>query len=480
MNPDALPPHSPETELALLGYLLTDAPIAFAAIESAGVHAGHFFDLRHRRVFSECAAMHADGQAVSIITILPRLKSSVPATATDWLALLTSATHDQLSPHVCGTLCDQLVDLHRRRVALDVARRIGEAAQREDCGDVLADTQHALESLTRGFNADNLPPIEDAAEFTAADLPQPRELVRCVLHQGGKLVLGGGSKAFKTWVQLDLAISVAHGLPWLGNETVQGPVLYLNFEIQNHAWQRRIAAVADAKGITLKPGAISLWNLRGHAADFRSLLPRIAKQAKANRFSLIVLDPIYKLYGATDENKASDVAALLNGLEKLAVDTGAAIAFGAHFAKGNASQKEAIDRISGSGVFARDPDAILMFTRHEEEDAFTVEPILRNFAPIEPFAVRWEFPLMRRANELDPAKLKQPGGRKAEYSPDDLLKLLPPAGLTNGAWLDVADESEGIARRTFYRLRKTLESGGKVTLSKVTDRWTPICPKAKP
>ena len=39
-------------------------------------------------------------------------------------------------------------------------------------------------------------------------------------------------------------------------------------------------------------------------------------------------------------------------------------------------------------LFARDPDAILTLTKHEEEGAFTVEPILRNHAPIKPFVVR--------------------------------------------------------------------------------------------
>ena len=72
------------------------------------------------------------------------------------------------------------------------------------------------------------------------------------------------------------------------------------------------------------------------------------------------------------------------------------------------------------GVFARDPDSILTFTKHEEEEAFTVEAILRNHPHAEPFAVRWQFPLMRRADELDPARLKQPW-RKTRFS---LAKLL--------------------------------------------------------
>lgn len=269
-----------------------------------------------------------------------------------------------------------------------------------------------------------LPELIDAADFLAAPIDPPAELVAGILHKGSKLALGGSSKSFKTWSLLDLAISVATGADWLGRRTAQGKVLFLNFEIQPHAWQRRILDVAKAKGVEMKHGQVILWNLRGHAADFRQIIPRIIERARCENFALIVLDPIYKLYGGTDENAAGDVAALLNALETLATETGAAIAFGAHFAKGNASAKEAIDRISGSGVFARDPDSLLIFTKHETDDAFAVEPILRNFAPIEPFAVRWQYPLMTLADDLDPAKLKQVAGRKKEHNPKKLLAAI--------------------------------------------------------
>lgn len=119
-------------------------------------------------------------------------------------------------------------------------------------------------------------------------------------------------------------------------------------------------------------------------------------RAGADKYALIVLDPIYKLLGEREENVTHHITAIMNDLEKLAVKSRAAVAFGAHFSKGNQAGKESIDRISGSGAFARDPDSILILTRHEEDNAFTVEATLRNHAPIEPFVVRWDFPLMRR------------------------------------------------------------------------------------
>lgn len=105
-----------------------------------------------------------------------------------------------------------------------------------------------------------------------------------------------------------------------------------------------------------------------------------------------------------------------------------------------------------------------------------MEPILRNFAPVEPFAVRWQFPLMQLAGDLDPTKLKQAGGRKPTYSPYDLLALLPPSGLENKAWLELAD-ADGISRRTFFRLRAELKKAGKILESAASGKWQPISTK---
>jgi AAA domain len=183
--------------------------------------------------------------------------------------------------------------------------------------------------------------------------------------------------------------------------------------------------------------------------------------AAGDDVQLIVLDPVYKLLGGRDENSAGDISELLNEIEKLAVETGAAVAFGAHYSKGNQAGKESIDRISGSGVFARDPDSILTLTKHEQEDAFTVDSTLRNHPPIAPFVVSWNFPLMRRDNNLDPAKLKTARGRAKEHDANDLLEVLGSETMTTTAWKRAA-EKHFIKERTFYRLAKELKRSGQV------------------
>lgn len=316
----------------------------------------------------------------------------------------------------------------------------------------------------------SLPPIMDAADFVAKELPAPEELVKGILHRGSKLVLGGGSKSFKTWTLLDLALSVSHGCDWLGFPTTRRRVLYLNFEIQPWCWQQRIQAVAQARGIALGSGALSIWNLRGHAQEYTALLPQVREAARTD-YALIILDPAYKLYGGTDENKAGDIARLLNEIEALCVETGAATAFGAHFSKGNQASKESIDRISGSGVFARDPDSLLIFTKHEIQDAFTVESTLRNFKPVEAFVVRWRYPLMVPDGNLDPAKLKQAGGRPKKHDQADLLALLGEQQLTTTEWQQAAKRELGMSSSTFYSLKKELQQLGRILQSKVSNKW---------
>jgi len=326
----------------------------------------------------------------------------------------------------------------------------------------LADASHRLLDLQASNRRDALPPIQDARELIATPAPTPPELVWGILHQGSKLVLGGGSKTFKTWTLLDLAVSVAAGEPWLSFKTTKGRVLFLNFEIAPAFFRQRIQAVLEAKHITLAPHALDVWNLRGRGCCYTELLPMVRQRARGAGYSLIVLDPIYKLYGDTDENSAGEVARLMNALELVTVDTGASIGFGAHYAKGNAAAKEAVDRISGSGVFARDPDTILNFTRHEEENAFTVEATLRNHPPVEPFVARWHYPLMRRDDGLDPTKLKQPGGRPKLYTVDRLLSVLNGQKLESRNWFKIASSETGISKTRFYALLEEAKRNPKL------------------
>jgi hypothetical protein len=433
-----------------------------------------FDDLGHGIVAAAVRRLRDSGKPVGVLTVAGELNGELEKIGGELFLHTLSA--DAVSIDIAEYEAAGVLENYRKRKVRSV---LGDAlnaleAAPSQFDTIVAGTVSTLDSLSSDTPGDpSLPPIVDCSQFLATPLDPPEELVKGLLHKGSKLVLGGGSKSFKTWTLLDLALSVAHGRLWLGHETTPGQVLYANFEIQPWSWQGRLNAVAKARGIQIEPGRLSLINLRGKAADYSDLLPQL-REAMGEDYSLIVLDPIYKLYGQTDENKAGDVARLLNAIEDLAVSTGAAVAFGAHFSKGNQASKESIDRISGSGVFARDPDSLLVFTKHEQEDAFTVEATLRNFAPLDPFVVRWQYPLMVPDSNLDPSRLKKAAGRKREYTPEDLLEVIGSDSLSSSEWQKEALSEKGVSSSSFYALLGELQKSGRVIKSRINRKWTAV------
>jgi hypothetical protein len=228
--------------------------------------------------------------------------------------------------------------------------------------------------------------------------------------------------------------------------------------------QDRVKAIEKAKEITSEPGSMDIWNLRGHAVPYDVIVPMILERIKENDYGPVVLDPIYKLYGKTDENSAGDVAALMNELERLAVKAKAVVVFGAHYSKGNQAGKESIDKVSGSGVYGRDPDSILNFSKHEEDGALVVEADLRNLKPLEKFVVRWKYPLMVRDACLNPAKLKTGISKKAIYTVDDLIKVVVVESRTKKELKEIVIQATGMSESTFNTLFRKFETTEGVTL----------------
>ncbi|MGZ4963363.1 MAG: AAA family ATPase [Limisphaerales bacterium] len=415
-----LPPHSVEIEAQVLGCLITSPGLA-PQIERLGITRLSFYDLRHQRIFNAVQALVKDGKGPDTLTVVERLKAEGMVEDAGGWGYLASLEGSAL-------MFEQYVaELHQLRARRELLKQTASIESRahdllEPIATLQSDLQQAVALSDTGRNA--LPDINDMAAFLKREIPEPPQLIYGLLHQGSKMVLGGGSKTYKTWTLTDLAISVACGEPWLSLKTTKAKVLYANFEMFEFSFQKRARAICQSKNITIPEGAIDVWNLRSYVASYTVLFPRILERIKKSNYSMIVLDPIYKTYGETDENAAGAVAMLMNGLEQLSAQTGAAVVFGAHYAKGNAASKEAIDRISGSGVFARDPDTIVNVTRHEIDEAFTIEATLRNFKPIEPFVVRWIYPLMRRDEDLDPSRLKQANSRKKQCDPLDLLAVI--------------------------------------------------------
>ena len=275
---------------------------------------------------------------------------------------------------------------------------------------------------------DNLPDPEDLFNENNINVELAPEVISGILRQGRKMILTGASKAGKSFLLIELGIAVATGGKWLSYQCSRQKVLYINFELSKDAFTDRLRAITNT--LHIEPGMVSKMfdtlTLRGKSEKFTSLLPKISHKVKKYNYGFIILDPIYKtLLG--DENNAEVVSEFCNGLDKLSAETGATIVFCHHHSKSASSNVIAQNRASGSGVFARDPDAIvdlieispydsegqaysITLPGHEDvkllDYAFymRIESSLREFPPIDKTEIVFNYPVHYVVDGLKKAK----------------------------------------------------------------------------
>ncbi len=205
------------------------------------------------------------------------------------------------------------------------------------------------------------------------DLPEPESLVECwnnlpqlappliegILRQGHKMLVAGPSKAGKSFTLIELCIAIAEGKKWLNWQCAQGKTLYVNLELDRPSCLHRFKDVYNALGI--KPNNLSnidIWNLRGKSIPMDKLAPKLIRRASKKDYIAVVIDPIYKVITG-DENSADQMANFCNQFDKICNELGTSVIYCHHHSKGSQGGKRSMDRASGSGVFARDPDALL-------------------------------------------------------------------------------------------------------------------------
>ena len=257
---------------------------------------------------------------------------------------------------------------------------------------------------------DDLPEPEelDALWDNMPDLAPP--LIEGILREGHKMLIAGPSKAGKSFALIQLCISIAEGRPWFGFDCTQGKVLYVNLELDRASCLHRFKDVYEA--LDQQPsniGNISIWNLRGKSLPMDQLAPKLIRRAQKRNYKAIIIDPIYKVITG-DENSADQMANFCNQFDKVCTELKCAVIYCHHHSKGSQTGKRSMDRASGSGVFARDPDALLDLLELEldnmNEDklqdapidtnqctAWRMEGTLREYPKFKPVDLWFEYPI---------------------------------------------------------------------------------------
>ena len=475
-----------EAEESLLSCCLLDEGHSLAVCDDRGLTPGSFYDPANRTMYEVLCDMRNTGKPIDEVVFTEELERRKLLHPCGGIIRINAITNRIPTTAHLSYFIEQVKNLEGLRAIVDASVRAIEGcySSQGDIASLAATVEQGVLAATRGIES-KLPPMRDATEIFKKPHTLPPEVIKGVLHRTCKLLISGQSKARKTWTLINLAVAVATGSEWLGMQCTKGKVCYINFEIHEGFFDSRLKQVASAMGVSLEPGMLSVWNLRSECDDIAKLRPAILARLIGQEYSLIIVDPVYKVLGDRDENNAGDMTALLNEFQKIFIKTGAAGAFGAHFAKGSAAGKSAIDRAAGSGVLARDPDAVMTMTEHEEDDCLTIDMVLRNAPPKPSFSVRWEAPLFHVDESLDPKALKgldkekekptpeRHNSRRSNYGMPEIASYFPgsadePSGLQEVQ--RAARDGTMITQNAFLKMRGDLiEAGWIVQLD--DSRW---------
>lgn len=369
------PPHSQEAEQSLLGCLLSD--VSSLAKVSDVLATPDFFARSHKLIFDAITTLAGESQPVDIVSTFERLQRDGHADDAGGLVYLNQLVQAVPSLSSVRRYAEIIVERStlRQQIAL-YDEATARAFRNESAADILADVKVRVGKLAeeRKLGRAGIP-LLSLAELRE----QSRSvswLVKNVIPGDSLGMVFGASQTFKSFIALDAALHVAHGLPWLGRRTKQGPVIYIAAEggtalwKRIHAWHRARRIPYDNTPMTVVPVALDL------AQDAWKVVE--ATQAKGVTPVLVVVDTLSQTF-AGEENSAQEVAAYFRELgTRLRALWGCAVMIIHH------SGHSATDRPRGSTAMMANVD--WMFGVHRDEKELLATLSCTKQKDTEPFA----------------------------------------------------------------------------------------------
>ncbi len=189
----------------------------------------------------------------------------------------------------------------------------GAAAKFKPAGDV------AAPALPQSQGSEGrVSPFMSIAQLLAQ--PAPEYIIDQFLIERGMSAIFGAPGTFKTFIALDLGLSVAHGIPWHGFATKQRKVLYIcaegqyGFGSRALIWQQERAAGRDTDQFMLLPVPVNFLQPEAVGKLIEDMKTFVGD------VGLIIVDTLARNFGTGDENKTQDMNAFVKGVSRLTKD----------------------------------------------------------------------------------------------------------------------------------------------------------------
>lgn len=219
----------------------------------------------------------------------------------------------------------------------------------------------------------SLLPVQRAHQLCAQSDSIPSWLIDQLWSDQAVGILGGEPKCCKSYLALDIAVSVAGGVSCLRHYEVpsRGPVLLFPAEDSLTVVRQRLEGIARAASLSLDSLPIDVITQPVLRLDCANDCQRLADTVAALRPRLLILDPLIRLH-RVDENDAGQIAALLSFLRQLQRDFQLAVLV-VHHARKDAGSSRPGQALRGSSELHGWGDSNLYMRRRADTLTLSTE-----------------------------------------------------------------------------------------------------------
>lgn len=439
-----------DAEQAVLCATLFDSQALQMATEL--LRPSDFYADRHRHIFAALGRLASRGTTPDPITLadeLARTGDLEAAGGKDYIGFLVDAV--PTTAHV-RYHAEIVLDAAKRR---ELADRLAEQSHALRAGTIAADDaaaqlQPMLDALAGGARADAFLSYDDVRIM---DLPPLSFLVDGLLPRGGAAALYGAPGSGKSFLALDIALSVASGRPFLGRVVERAPVFYVAAEglagqpARVAAWKRR-HGYDSLVGVHFFTEPVNLLDA-GAVGKFLAAVRQSGQQP-----NLIVFDTLARCAVGGDENSAKDMGVLVDNVRRIQRATGACVLLLHHTGKQGDSERGSTALRGGMDTMLcvkADEDGGLSLLCDKQKDGRVIDPIRLRLDPEGESCV-----VVTAIYGLQSASVVVTASERS------LLHSLQHSFLDHGATSTEWMAAAGVPPRTFFNARTRLVRRGYV------------------
>ncbi|MGB0823195.1 MAG: AAA family ATPase, partial [Alphaproteobacteria bacterium] len=151
-----------------------------------------------------------------------------------------------------------------------------------------------------------------------ASLPPPTPLVDGLIFRNTLVNVFGPPASFKSFLALDIGLSVAHGGAWHGREVHSGPVLYIAGEgaagirKRASAWMQNHGVADNGEPFFVLPQAVAIRD----DAEVDALIAE-AGETMPQPPTLVIIDTLARSFGGGDENSGEAMGEFIAGCDRI-------------------------------------------------------------------------------------------------------------------------------------------------------------------